>query len=210
MISLRWRPSSKRPYTMSLFIGSLPRGGPFHPNYVDASSHSPILECREALMKLSPQLMWENMAKHTPKDSSPVCKGDELGEAGNYYVEVQSQGGIISFDDGIANIQTEAKAQYTLKRSYLLKFHEGESIQFVPPCHSAPQGPTQASPQRQKAGTTFFPHTDSDACYHPMPQSLVGLGLTGINPRPGCAWRQSVRKMTEEILSGKMGDLWRK
>ena len=47
-------------------------------------------------MKLSPQLLSENMAKHTPKELGAVW-GDDEGEAGNY-VEVHSQGGIISFD----------------------------------------------------------------------------------------------------------------
>ncbi len=61
-----------------------------------------------------------------------------------------------------------------------------------------PQGvlqcPTQASPQRPKAGTTFFPH-EVDTCdtrYHLMPQSFqsyVGLGIAGIKPSSECVWR---------------------
>ncbi|KAM6497500.1 hypothetical protein JOM56_007973 [Amanita muscaria] len=195
------------------------RVGPFHPDYLDALSHS-LTQSREALMKLSPQPLSENMAKYAPKDLRAVWEDDE-GEAGNY-VEVHSQGGIISFDHdmGIANIQTEAKVQYILTRPYLLKFREGYSIRFVPP-KGVPQCPTQASPQRPKAGT-FFPHVDT--CYHPTPQSfqpVVGLGIAGINPSSMCAWRRngelisfcqslgcyphiiSARKMTDEILSHK-------
>jgi hypothetical protein len=121
-----------------------------------------------------------------------------------------------------ASIQTEANLKHILTRPYLLKFREGRSIRFVPP-QGVPQCPTQASPQRPKAGVTFSPHVDT--CYHPMPQSFqpdVGLGIAGINPSSMCAWRLngelisfcplgcyphiiSARKMTDEILSQKGG-----
>jgi hypothetical protein len=50
-------------------------------------------------MNLSPRLLSENMAKHTP---GGAVWEDDKGEAGNY-VEVHSQGGIISFDDDCYN-----------------------------------------------------------------------------------------------------------
>ena len=50
-------------------------------------------------MNLSPRLVLENVAKNAPGDLRGGWEDDE-GEAGNY-VEVRSQGGIISFDDDI-------------------------------------------------------------------------------------------------------------
>jgi hypothetical protein len=49
------------------------------------------------LGKLSKDRVQQNEAKHTPKLIRAVWEGDS-GEAGNF-VEVQSQGGIIGFND---------------------------------------------------------------------------------------------------------------